>query len=130
VSASQPDRAVLDLRTYKLVPHGGEEFDRIFRERALPMLQRYRIDVVGYGPSLEDGDVYYLMRAFPSAVIRDEQLGAFYGSAEWRNNHRESVLALVESYHTLLIELARLSGRGASDPDGARRFWRALASTT
>lgn len=130
MSANQPDRAVLDLRTYKLVSHRGEEFDRIFRERALPMLQRYRIDVVGYGPSLEDGDLYYLMRAFPSAAIRDEQLGAFYGSAEWRDNHRESVLALIESNHTLLIELARLSGGGSSDPDSARQFWRTVASTT
>lgn len=128
--SAQPSTAVLDLRSYKLVPRGGEEFDRIFRECALPMLQRYRIDVVGYGPSLEDGDVYYLMRAFPSAAVRHEQLGAFYGSAEWRDNHRESVLALIESYLTLLIERARLSGEGSSDPDSARRFWRALASPT
>jgi hypothetical protein len=87
---------VLDLRTYKLVPGGGTEFDRIFRERALPMLRRQRIDVVGHGPSLEDGDVYYMMRAFPSAAVRDEQLRAFYGSAEWRDNHREGVLALIQ----------------------------------
>lgn len=40
-----PSMPVLDLRTYKLVPGGGEEFDRIFRERALPMLHRFGIDV-------------------------------------------------------------------------------------
>lgn len=57
MSQPQSGRGVLDLRTYKLVPHGGQEFGRIFRERALPMLQRYGIDVVGYGPSLEDGDL-------------------------------------------------------------------------
>src|SRR6266542_4133877 len=38
---------VLDLRTYKLVRGGGEEFDRIFREGALPMLHRFGIEVVG-----------------------------------------------------------------------------------
>jgi hypothetical protein len=130
VSAHQHRTAVLDLRTYKLVPGGGAEFDRIFRERALPMLRRYGIDVVGYGPSLEDGDVYYLMRAFPSAAVRDEQLGAFYGGAEWRDNHRESALALIQSYHTVLIEVARLTSGGSSDPASARRFWRTLASTT
>jgi hypothetical protein len=48
---------VLDLRTYKLIPHGAEEFDRSFRERALPMLQRYGIQVVGYGASFEDRDL-------------------------------------------------------------------------
>ena len=101
-----PGSGVLDLRTYKLIPHSGEEFDRIFRERSLPMLQRYGIDVVGYGASLEDHDVYYLMRAFPSVALRDEQLSAFYGSDEWRDEHRDSVLALVASYHTVVVELA------------------------
>jgi len=95
---------VLDVRTYKLVPGGGEEFGRILRERALPMLERFRIEVVGCGPSLDDCDVYYLMRAFPSAARRKEQLDSFYGSDEWRRNHRDAVLALVESYHTVVIE--------------------------
>jgi hypothetical protein len=130
VSTHQPSTAVLDLRTYRLVPGGGEEFDRLFRERALPMLQRYRIDVVGYGPSLDDGDVYYLVRAFPSAAVRDEELGAFYGGAEWRDNLRESVLALIESHHTLLLELTQLSRGGSTDPESAPRFWRTLASPT
>lgn len=101
-----PSTGVLDLRTYKLIPHGAEEFDRIFRERALPMLQSYGIQVVGYGASLEDHDLYYLMRAFGSSAVREEQLSAFYGSDEWRDKHRDSVLALVESYHTVVVELA------------------------
>lgn len=115
MSPSDSDRSVLDLRTYKLLLHGGEEFDRIFRARALPMLQRYGIDVVGYGPSLDDGDVYYLMRAFPSAALREKQLSAFYGSDEWRDNHREAVLALIESYHTVVIELSR-TAQGTASP--------------
>jgi hypothetical protein len=95
---------VLDLRTYKLVPGGGESFDRIFRERALPMLERFRIDVVGYGPSLDDCDLYFLLRAFPSAARRKEQLDSIYGSDDWQQNHRDAVLALIETYHTVVIE--------------------------
>jgi hypothetical protein len=102
---------VLDLRTYQLVPGGGEEFDRIFRERALPMLHRFGIDVVGYGASNDDHDVYYLIRAFPSAARREEQLDAFYGSDEWRENHRDAVLALIDSYHTVALELTPTIGR-------------------
>jgi hypothetical protein len=94
---------VLDIRTYKLVPGGGKEFDRIFRERALPMLRRFGIDVVGYGPSLEDGDLYCLIRSFDSHADRDEQLEAFYGSDEWQRNHRDEVMALIESYHTVAL---------------------------
>jgi hypothetical protein len=96
---------VLDLRTYKLVAGGAEEFDRIFRERILPMLERFGIEVVGYGPSLDDGDLYYLMRAFGSAAQREEQLDAFYGSEEWRQKHRDAVLGRIETYHTLLIDI-------------------------
>ncbi|HEX9350884.1 MAG TPA: NIPSNAP family protein [Gaiellaceae bacterium] len=103
---TEPAERVLDLRTYKLVAGGAEEFDRIFRERVLPMLERFGIEVVGYGPSLDDGDLYYLMRAFASATQREEQLDAFYGSEEWRQKHREAVLALIETYHTLLVDLA------------------------
>lgn len=69
------------------------------------MLLGFGIEVVGYGPSLDDGDVYYLMRAFPSIARRDERLAAFYGSDEWQQNHRDAVLPLIETYHTVLIRL-------------------------
>lgn len=116
MSRPEPSTGVLDLRTYKLIPGGGAKFDRIFRERALPMLERYRIEVVGFGPSLEDGDLYYLMRAFPSATVREEQLNSFYGSDEWRDNHRDAVLALIETYHTLVIQnITALAPRSRSE---------------
>jgi hypothetical protein len=96
-------RPVLDLRTYELVPGGRETFDRIFRGGALPMLGRHEIEVVGYDPSLADDDYYYLARAFPSEARRQEQLGAFYGSEEWRRLYDGSVLELIESYHRVVI---------------------------
>jgi hypothetical protein len=103
--SDEPDTRVLDIRTYRLVRGGGEEFDRIVREGALPMLHRFGIDVAGYGPSIDDGDLYCLMRVFPSVAQREEQLDSFYGSDEWRQNHRDAVLALIETYHTVVIEL-------------------------
>jgi hypothetical protein len=96
---------VLDLRTYKLVPGGRETFDRILRESALPMLRRYEIDVVGYGSSLADNNHYYLARAFPSASTREQRLGAFYGSDEWKQGYETIVSELIETYHTVVIPL-------------------------
>ena len=106
---------VLDVRTYKLVPGGREEFDRIIREGALPMLRRAGISVVGYGPSIVDDDGYFLMRSFQSAAEREEQLGSFYGSDEWRESYEDAVMALIENYHTIVIplnalDLGRLDG--------------------
>ena len=46
--SSGADTPVLDLRTYQLLPGRRETFDYILRERALPMLCRYGIEVVGY----------------------------------------------------------------------------------
>ncbi|MGH3007134.1 MAG: NIPSNAP family protein [Gaiellaceae bacterium] len=96
---------VLDLRTYRLVPGGRDAFDRIFREGALPMLRRHRIQVLGYGTSVADDDHYYLARAFPSASRRKEQLDSFYGSDEWRQNYEDAVMELIETYHVVVIPL-------------------------
>jgi len=43
------------------------------------------------------------VRCFASAGARNERLDAFYGSEEWRRQHRERVLALIDSYHVLLL---------------------------
>lgn len=94
---------VLDLRTYRLKPGAGETFGRTLRNDALPMLTRCGIDVVAHGPSLDDPDLYYLVRSFSSAAERNERLDAFYGSDEWRQRHRDGVLALLEGYHVLLL---------------------------
>jgi hypothetical protein len=99
------DAPVLDLRTYRLVPAGRDEFDRIFREGALPMHHRHGIEVVAYGPSFADDDHYYLARAFPSPSRREEQLAAFYGSDEWRETYEAAAMALIETYHVVVIPL-------------------------
>jgi ketosteroid isomerase-like protein len=103
--ASTPPGAVMDLRTYALVPGGRQAFDRILCEEALPMLRREGIHVVGHGPSLADTDHYFLARAFASLAEREERLNAFYGSDEWRQNYEDTVMQLIESYHTVVIPL-------------------------
>jgi NIPSNAP len=97
------DTAVVDLRTYRLVPGGRAEFDRIFREDVLPMLRDRRIEVTGYGPSLADDRHYYLARRFPSETERERELRSFYESEEWLGTYAEIVTALVESFHHLVV---------------------------
>jgi hypothetical protein len=107
-----PGPSVLDIRTYKLVPGGRGEFDRIFREGALPMLRRDGIEVVAHGGSIDDDDHFCLIRAFPSAARRDEQLDAFYGSEEWKKHYRDAVLELIETYHVVALELDEATREG------------------
>ncbi|MGH2451443.1 MAG: NIPSNAP family protein [Candidatus Limnocylindria bacterium] len=113
-----PGTSVLDIRTYKLVPGGRDEFDRIFRESALPMLHRFGIQVVAYGPSLDD-DHYCLVRAFPSAARREEQLDSLYGSDEWRQNYRDAVIALIDAYHVVVIRLTPGIRQGLAELNAA-----------
>lgn len=96
---------MLEVRTYQLVPGAAPEFDRVFREAALPMLHRFGIHVVGFGASVVDDDRYVLLRAYPSVSQREEQLEVFYGSDEWRESYETYVLSLIERYQTVVIPL-------------------------
>jgi hypothetical protein len=107
---------VLDIRTYKIVPGRRDEFDRIVREGTVPMLHHFGIKVVGFGPSIVDDDHYYLMRAFPSASRRKEQLESFYGSAEWEQTYEDVVMGLIEAYHTVVVELTLSIGEALTQP--------------
>ena len=102
----------LEIRSYKLKPNAGDEFHRLFLEQAFPMLKRWNVDVVNYGPSLHDPDSYYLMRRYDNLAQREEREDAFYGSDEWRQGPREAILALIETYTEIVLELDEATVRG------------------
>jgi len=97
----------VEIRSYNLKPGTREEFHRLFVERALPMLKRWKVDVVRYGASLHDEDSYYLMRAYASLKDREKSQDAFYGSNEWRQGPREPLLALIDNYTSIVIEMEK-----------------------
>jgi len=43
---------------------------------------------------------------------RQQSQDAFYGSAEWRQGPREPILALIESYTTIVLELDDVTIQG------------------
>ena len=102
----------VEIRSYNLKPGTRQEFHRLFLEEAFPMLQRWKVDVVAYGPSLHDTDSYFLMRRYDSLSQREESENAFYGSDEWRQGPREAIIALIESYTEIVLELDDATLRG------------------
>src|SRR5215208_4546759 len=102
----------LEIRSYNLKAGRREEFHRLFIEEALPMLQHWNVDVVGYGPSLHDENSYYLMRRYDSLVHREESEESFYGSDEWRNGPREAILACIENYTEIVVEVDDVTLQG------------------
>ena len=96
---------ILEIRAYNLKPGTRDTLHDLFISRALPMLQRWGVDVVAYGPSLGEEDSYYLMRSYASLEDRQQSQDAFYGSDEWRQGPREPIIALIHSYTNAVIEV-------------------------
>jgi uncharacterized protein (TIGR02246 family) len=96
---------VLEVRSYNLKPGTREAFHALVEHEALPLLRRFGIDVVAYGPSLHDSDSYFLMRAFASPEARERAEDTFYGSAAWKGGPREAVLAAIASFTTVVIRV-------------------------
>jgi NIPSNAP len=93
---------VVEIRSYNLKPGTRDGFHKRFVGQVLPMLRRYKVDVVAYGPSLADSDSYFLIRAFPSLDARQKSEDAFYGSDEWKQGMREAVLGDIVNYTTIV----------------------------
>jgi ketosteroid isomerase-like protein len=117
VAESQEMSRVVEIRSYTLKAGTRDRFHRLFEREALPMLRRWKVDLVAYGPSLHDSDSYYLMRSFPSVEERERSEDAFYGSDEWRQGPREAILACIESYTTVVVRVDDATLRGLRRTD-------------
>lgn len=108
-SGAQPEspapNRVVEIRCYNLKSGTRDRFHQLFVQVSLPLLERFKVDVVAYGPSLHDSDSYYLMRSYASLEERQKSEDAFYGSDDWRKGPREAVMADIESYTTAVVQL-------------------------
>lgn len=103
---------LIEIRSYNLKPGTHTEFHRLFLEEAFPLLQRWNVDVVAYGPSLHDENSYYLIRCYDSLAHREQSEDKFYGSEEWRKGPRERILACIENYTEIVLELDEVTVQG------------------
>ena len=109
---------LIEIRTLTLKTNTREEFHRLYIEKALPLLQRWKFDVVAHGPSLHDENTYYVIRRYDTLVQREEMEDAYYASDDWRKGPREAMLALIESYTDIVfildeVTLQRLRNQGS-----------------
>ena len=96
---------ILEIRSYTLKPGTRDEFHRVVVEQSMPMLKRWNVDVVSFGPSSHDGNSYYLMRAYDSLEHRQQSQDAFYGSDEWIKGPRAAIIAPIETYTSVAIDV-------------------------
>jgi hypothetical protein len=83
---------LIEIRSITLKPGSHEEFHPLYIQKALPLLKRRNFDVVAHGPSLQDENSYY-------------------GSNDWRQGRREAILALMEIYTDIVLELDEVTVR-------------------
>ena len=102
----------IEIRSLNLKPGTREEFQRLYIEEALPLLKRWNFDVVAHGPSLHYENSYYVIRRFESLAQREEIEDAYYASDDWRQGPRERILALIENYTDILLELDEITVQG------------------
>jgi NIPSNAP len=96
---------LIEIRTLSLKPGMRDEFHRLYIEEASPRLQRWNFDVVAHGPSLHDENTYYVIRCYDSLAQREQMEDAYYASDDWRKGPREALLALIESYVDVVLEV-------------------------
>ena len=99
---------VIEIRTYELKPGTGAEFHRTVVDESLPMLERWGVEVVAFGPSLDDDDSYFLIRAYASLAELQRSQDEFYGSDEWRSGPREAIVSRIESSISVVIPAGEL----------------------
>ncbi len=95
----------IEIRSYNLYPGMRHAFHQLVMYHSLPMLEQWNIDVVAFGPSPHDDDSYYLIRAYRDLDDRQQSQDAFYGSAEWRQGPRESIVSMIASDTSIVLEL-------------------------
>ena len=85
---------------------------RLFLEETYPLLKRWNFDVVTHGSSLHDENTYYVIRRYDSLAQREQMEAAYYASDDWRLGLLERILALIENYTDILLELDEVTVQG------------------
>jgi hypothetical protein len=111
---------VIEIRAYRLKPGAKARFHQLVITQSLPLLQRFRADVVAFGPSCSQANValplclipagdgrprpalghseedsYFLIRAYESATDLAQQQAVFYARPEWIEGPRQAILDLI-----------------------------------
>jgi hypothetical protein len=100
---AEPDGWLVEIRLFKLRPGTRDEFDRISREGTIPLMRQLGITVLAHGPSLNNDNGYFLLRAFPSEEERVTRSQSLYATTEWAEKYDAPVSGMIEGYDTAVL---------------------------
>jgi hypothetical protein len=102
--------AVIEILSLNLKSGTRNKFQQTYVAESLPLLRKWKIEVVAHGPSQHDEDTYYIIRSFKNLEARQKLEDDFYGSDDWRQGPRETILNLIESSATVVIPAETFAG--------------------
>ncbi|MFE5816161.1 hypothetical protein [Streptomyces sp. NPDC056479] len=98
---------LLEIRLFTVKPGVREEFHRISRDGTIPLMRECGITVVAHGPSLNDEDGYYLLRAFRSENERVALSQSVYATDVWLRKYDDVVPEMMTGYQTSVVPVPR-----------------------
>jgi hypothetical protein len=96
--------AVIEVRTYRIVPGGRDAFVAQLRELAIPAHTNIGMKILGPFLSAEDDQTLVWLRAFPDAASRESMKDAFYDGEVWLEEMESVVMPLIEHFESVLVE--------------------------
>jgi ketosteroid isomerase-like protein len=102
VTESKEEYKIIEIRSYNLKQGTRNDFEKIFTEQSLPLLDKWNIEVVAYGPSQHDENSWFLIRSYKNEKDRLQSEDSFYGSDDWNKGPKQAVLSLIINYTTIV----------------------------
>lgn len=68
--------------------------------------------MVAYSPSLHAKNTCYVIRRYDSLAQSEQMEDTYYSSDDWRQGPRERILALIESYTDIVLEVDEVTVQG------------------
>ncbi len=98
MNSSTASEKVIEFLILDIKPGRRDEFHTRYVTKSVPLLKKWNFNLVAYGPSLHDANTYYVIRAFKSLEDRQVSEDAFYGSDDWKQGSRDTILELVDHF--------------------------------
>ncbi len=98
----------IEILILNLKPGTRSKFHEVYVTQSLPLLKKWKINVIAHGASTHDENNYFVIRSFQSLEHRQKSEDAFYGSDDWITGPRTAILSFIESSATLVVPATTL----------------------
>jgi hypothetical protein len=95
---------IVEMRTYRTQPGLRSRFLEIFRAKSMPAHAKLGMRLLGPFPSVEDPDVFFFMRGFPTLESREPLKAAFYEGELWKQELEAILMPMLDRYEVVLVD--------------------------